>query len=273
MKEVKQMQKEHELIKKDYASLLAQMKDLLADSRRGKEMESLLEKDKASMALLEKEKVTAKAENIVLKNKVKRLEELEKKLAKDKQGGGYDGESSARKLKIKELRAEDINTREAALLTQSQPNDAQAKELQSKLEAEKKQLSRQVDEYKKKYLNELERNNLAAQGGSDLPQKFSEVVKKNEELLKETAGMHYNLGVFFIKNKEYDRAIVEFEKAIEIYPEDPYSYYNLGYIYAQYSIDRSKAVKYFRQFLQFVKNEDKDVEWVKDYLLTWEAYK
>ena len=275
MKEVKQMQKENELIKKDYAALLAQMKGLLADSRRVKESQSLSEKDKANMAFLEKEKEAVKAENIALKNKLNRLEELERKLLKASRDSlGNGNELSAKKLKIKERRAEDINTQETALLTQSQPDDAQAKELQSKLEAEKKQLSRQAEEYKNKYLNELEKNNLSMQKtGNSLPQKFSEAVKKNEELLKETSGMHYNLGVFFIKNKEYDRAIVEFEKAIEMSPEDSYSYYNLGYIYAQYLIDRGKAVKYFRQFLQFVKNDDKDVEWVKDYLLTWESYK
>ncbi len=276
MKELKQMQKENELIKKDYASLLAQMKDLLADSRKVKEMGALLEKDKVNIALLEKEKEAAKTENIALKDKAKKLEELEKKLIKGTQDKGYDSESNLKRLKIKEIRPEDINLAKEdrrAALNQTEVKDAQLKELQSKFEVKKKQLSRQAEEYKKKYLKELERNDLAMQNASNLPQKFSDVVKKNEFLTRESAGMHYNLGVFFIKNKEYDRAIVEFEKAIELCPDDPYSYYNLGYIYAQYLIDRGKAVKYFRQYLQFVKNDDKDAEWVKDYLLTWEAYK
>ncbi len=276
MKELKQMQKENELIKKDYASLLAQMKELLADSRKVKEMGALLEKDKVNIALLEKEKEAARTENIALKDKAKKLEKLEKKLIKGTQDKGYDSESDLKRLKIKEIRPEDIilakEDRQAAL-KQTEVKDAQLKELQFKFEAKKKQLSRQAEEYKKKYLKELERNDLAMQSASNLPQKFSDVVKKNEFLTRESAGMHYNLGVFFIKNKEYDRAIVEFEKAIELCPDDPYSYYNLGYIYAQYLIDRGKAVKYFRQYLQFVKNDDKDAEWVKDYLLTWEAYK
>jgi len=233
-----------------------------------------LEKDKSKMASLEKEKEAAKAENIALKNKLNRLEELEKNLLKaGRDSLGNDSGPNDKRLRIKELRAEDINTQEAALLTQTQPDGAQLKELQSKFEEEKKRLSRQADEYKKKYLKELEKNNLAMQGSDNLPQKFSDVVKKNEDLQKETSGMHYNLGVFFIQNKEYDRAIIEFEKAIEISPEDPYSYYNLGYIYAQYLIDRGKAVKYFRKFMQFVKNDDEDAAWVKDYLLTWESYK
>lgn len=282
MKNLKQIQKENVLIKKDYALLLAQMKGLLADSRRVKEMETLLEKNKVSIALLQKENESAKVEYTALKGKAGKPEELQKKLAKPGQDKGaqkeFSNESSGKRLKIKEFKAEDINPAKndndkESVLKQTDTKDAQLKELNSKFDAEKEQLSNELEKYKKKYSQELEKNNTAAREKNNLPQKFSDVVNKNEALIKETAGMHYNLGVFFIKNSEYDRAVVEFEKAIEMYPEDPYSYYNLGYIYAQYLSDRKKAVKYFRQFLQFVNSGDKDAEWVKDYLLTWEAYK
>jgi tetratricopeptide (TPR) repeat protein len=91
-------------------------------------------------------------------------------------------------------------------------------------------------------------------------------------LVKETALMHYNLGVFYTQGKEYSRAIAEFEKAIELNPDDPYAYYNLGYIYAEYAVNRSAAIENFRHFLSIAKAEDKDLDWVKKYILTWQTW-
>ena len=84
--------------------------------------------------------------------------------------------------------------------------------------------------------------------------------------------MHYNLGVFYTQHKEYKRAIAEFEKAIELNPDDPYAHFNLGYIYAEYLVDRSKAVEHFRHYLRLADKSDKDIDWVKKYILTWQAW-
>jgi tetratricopeptide (TPR) repeat protein len=84
--------------------------------------------------------------------------------------------------------------------------------------------------------------------------------------------MHYNLGVFYTKNKEYSRAIAEFEKALELNPDDPAAHYNLGFIYAEYLVNRPKAIQHFRKYLSIVKTEDKDVDWVKKYILTWQTW-
>jgi tetratricopeptide (TPR) repeat protein len=84
--------------------------------------------------------------------------------------------------------------------------------------------------------------------------------------------MHYNLGVFYTKNKEYPRAIAEFEKSIELNPEDPYAHFNLGYIYAEYLVDRPKAIVNFRKYLSLLKTDDKDADWVKKYILTWQTW-
>jgi tetratricopeptide (TPR) repeat protein len=84
--------------------------------------------------------------------------------------------------------------------------------------------------------------------------------------------MHYNLGVFYSQNKEFDRATAEFEKAIEVNPDDASSYFNLGYIYAEHLQNRPKAVANFRQFLKLAKRDDKDADWAKRYILTWQTW-
>ncbi|MBU2221078.1 MAG: tetratricopeptide repeat protein, partial [Candidatus Omnitrophica bacterium] len=107
---------------------------------------------------------------------------------------------------------------------------------------------------------------------AQIPAKFAELARENKVLIKETALMHYNLGVFYTQSKEFSRATAEFEKAIELNPDDPYSHYNLGYIYAEYLGNRPKAIENFRKFLKLAKAEDKDVDWVKKYILTWQTW-
>jgi len=37
-------------------------------------------------------------------------------------------------------------------------------------------------------------------------------------------------------------------------------------------VDRPKAIENFRKFLGLVKTDDKDVDWVKKYILTWQTW-
>ena len=131
---------------------------------------------------------------------------------------------------------------------------------------------RQNRDYKKDLDDALAKNRELEKKAQELPPRFAELARENKVLIKETALMHYNLGVFYTKNKEYARAVAEFEKAIELNPDDPYAHYNVGYIYAEYLVDRPKAIENFRKFLGLVKTDDKDVDWVKKYLLTWQTW-
>jgi tetratricopeptide (TPR) repeat protein len=105
-----------------------------------------------------------------------------------------------------------------------------------------------------------------------MPGKFAEIARQNKVLIRQTASMHYNLGVFYSKQKEYTRATNEFEKALELTPDDAYVHFNLGYIFAEYLLDRAKAVDHFRQYLRLAKKDDKDIDWVRKYILTWETW-
>jgi len=131
---------------------------------------------------------------------------------------------------------------------------------------------RQIKEFKKRYEQSMAKNRSLERKIEQIPSRFAEVARENKVLIKETALMHYNLGVFYTKNKEYSRAIAEFEKALELNPDDPAAHYNLGFIYAEYLVNRPKAIQHFRKYLSIVKTEDKDVDWVKKYILTWQTW-
>jgi len=107
--------------------------------------------------------------------------------------------------------------------------------------------------------------------GRALPGKFAELAGQNKRLIDDTADMHYNLGVFYTNNHEYKRAVQEFGKALKIRPNDAGANYNLGYIYAEYLVDRPKAIKFFKDYLTFAPDA-KDAEWVRKYILTWQSW-
>lgn len=131
---------------------------------------------------------------------------------------------------------------------------------------------RQVKEFKKRYEQGMAKNRMLEKKIEQVPAKFAEIARENKVLIKETALMHYNLGVFYTKNKEYSRAIAEFEKDLELNPDDGAAHYNLGFIYAEYLVNRPMALTHFRKFLSLVKSEDKDVDWVRKYILTWQTW-
>ena len=104
------------------------------------------------------------------------------------------------------------------------------------------------------------------------PRKLAQVALLKDRLLKENGVLHYNLGVFHIQRQEYSEAIVEFDKVLELTPNDPATHYNLGIVYADYLNDRTKAIKHFKRYLLGTPKDDKDAERAKKYLLIWEKW-
>ncbi|MFA6216215.1 MAG: tetratricopeptide repeat protein [Candidatus Omnitrophota bacterium] len=131
---------------------------------------------------------------------------------------------------------------------------------------------RQVKEFKRRYEESMLKNHMLEKKAEAQPARIAEIARENKVLIKETALMHYNLGVFYTKNKEHARAIAEFEKAVELNPDDAASHYNIGYIYSEYLVNRPKAIEHFRKYLSLTKGNDKDVDWVKKYILTWQTW-
>lgn len=130
----------------------------------------------------------------------------------------------------------------------------------------------QLAEVKEKYENAKKQNRVLERKLESTPKKFVELARENKILVKRTSMMHYNLGVFYTQNKEFERAVAEFEKAVELNPEDSASHFNLGYIYAEHLMNRPRAVMHFKQFLKLAKRDDKDADWAKRYILTWQTW-
>ena len=70
------------------------------------------------------------------------------------------------------------------------------------------------------------------------------------ELKNKTATLHYNLAVNFSQDRDFDNAIIEYEKALKIDPDHIASHYNLGILCEEYSKDYAQAIKHYRRYLQ-----------------------
>jgi len=278
------LEKEIKAISTDRDNLITQAKSLLADRARVKELEAELGKLKEVKDSLDKESKQANSENRNLKEELKKLslsysqkvkdkKELEESLATERD------QVSVTKLEKERLLLQKENEKLLFNFAKSEKqisslNEAvlKAKDETRKVKGDLTENKTQLERLNKRYIDLVKKNKFLEQRTSSSPAKFTEIARQNKTLIKETANMHYNLGVFYTKNKEYPRAVTEFEKALALAPDDAYANFNLGYIYAEQLINRPKAISHFKRYLNLAKSTDKDTDWVRKYILTWETY-
>ncbi|HAJ56328.1 MAG TPA: hypothetical protein DCL35_01000 [Candidatus Omnitrophica bacterium] len=80
---------------------------------------------------------------------------------------------------------------------------------------------------------------------------------------------HYNLGVLYSQNKDYDSAVTEFKTALNYNPKNSNAHYNLGIIFDDYFKDKKNATYHYRTFLDLAPTSD-EAESVKEWLKTIE---
>lgn len=90
-----------------------------------------------------------------------------------------------------------------------------------------------------------------------------------QKMMRENAQMHYNLGTIFLQNKRYKESITEYEKALELMPNDPDTHYNLGVLYDDFMKDRNKALYHYQKYIA-VNPKAPDAKKVENYMLSLE---
>ena len=91
----------------------------------------------------------------------------------------------------------------------------------------------------------------------------------SQKMMRENAEMHYNLGTIFLQNKRYKEAIKEYERVLELQPNDPDTHYNLGILYDDFLKDREKALYHYQKYIA-VNPKAPDAKRVETYLLSLE---
>ena len=92
-----------------------------------------------------------------------------------------------------------------------------------------------------------------------------QAAKAKSRVNSEAERYHYNLGVIYTQNKEFDSAVNEFKTALAFNPKNAKALYNLGIIFDDYFKDKENARYYYRSFLELDPTSD-DAESVKEWL-------
>lgn len=269
--------RENEAMKLDRENLLSQTKNMLADRTRVAELQETIEKMTQEQETLLQEKAASEKAALALKDEIAQKQEAQAQLAQERDNFKEAYEKARKGTVVNDLKKqiaglEKDKEKLQASLDQKGVKIEQAEGGRAKALERVRQLEAEVKGLRKKIAEAFAKNKKLEQEVFNVPKKFAEIGRQNKMLLKETAQMHYNLGVFYTKNKEYRRAIAEFQKVVDINPDDAYAHFNLGYIYAEYLVDRPKAIEQFRHYLKLAKSDDKDIDWVQRYLLTWETF-
>ncbi len=271
------LQLELQRVAQEKDAAAAQVRGLLPDRQRVHELEDSLAKIKKDMDALTQEKQEFFERSLLLKGKVKDLETIQKQSIKEREQLKQDITKERDKSGIKSLERENNSLKKenndlASTLGRIRSENDKLKQSNSQLKEDLDAANEKLVKFNKDYSEAVKKNIALEHRVAETPGKFAEIARQNKVLIRQTANMHYNLGVFYTKEKEYSRAAAEFEKSIELTPDDAYSHFNLGYIYAEYLVDRQKAIDHFRQYLRLAKKDDKDVDWVKNYIITWQTW-
>jgi tetratricopeptide (TPR) repeat protein len=93
----------------------------------------------------------------------------------------------------------------------------------------------------------------------------AQLAKAKERINADADRYHYNLGVLYTQNKDYDSAIGEFKMALGFNPKDAQAHYNLGIIYDDFYKDKENAKYHYRNYLELAPASD-DADAVKEWL-------
>jgi tetratricopeptide (TPR) repeat protein len=272
------LQKEYGIVSVDRDNLLSQIKNLSTLESRFRAADNEMKKANEAKDAALKDAQQARDRAAELSGKVSSFDAENAGLVKERD----DIKKALEKMNLDFKIVPETQKENARLKADNSSMQRDLKNLQVKSKRlEEQQLNdsaqleiyrRQIKEFKRRYEQAMAKNRMLEKKIEQIPAKFAEIARENKVLIKETALMHYNLGVFYTKNKEYSRAIAEFEKDLELNPDDGAAHYNLGFIYAEYLVNRPMALAHFRKFLSLVKSEDKDVDWVRKYILTWQTW-
>lgn len=86
-------------------------------------------------------------------------------------------------------------------------------------------------------------------GQADKPEEAVARYLKAAEKTPRNPDIYYNLGIEYIKAKQFERAAESFKRALQLNPRDKDSCYNLGVIYDSYIGDKRQAVSFYTRYI------------------------
>ena len=104
----------------------------------------------------------------------------------------------------------------------------------------------------------------------DLDKTVTDLASYNQEkarIQKEVATMHYNLAVILTNQNDFQAAVREYKKVLEMRPNDADAHYNLAVIYDTELKDTERALEHYREYVRVAPSSPEAprvLEWIKD---------
>lgn len=95
--------------------------------------------------------------------------------------------------------------------------------------------------------------------------------KEESAVVVEAGKLHYNVGNFYFRNREYAAAVEEYKKAIMYQPKDADAQYNLAIVNDEYLGSRPAALEHYKRFLALAPSDPKATK-VEQRILDLEMY-
>ncbi len=95
--------------------------------------------------------------------------------------------------------------------------------------------------------------------------------KEESAVVVEAGKLHYNVGNFYFRNREYGPAVEEYKKAIMYQPKDADAHYNLAVVNDEYLGNRPEALQHYKRFLSLAAEDPKAAK-VEQRILDLELY-
>jgi len=103
-------------------------------------------------------------------------------------------------------------------------------------------------------------------GAADMALEMGKLVEENLILRKDTIKLHYNLANLFFEQGRYDMASVEYNRVLDLMPQDAATHYNLAFVSAEYLKDYPTAIEHYKKYLTLAPTAD-DIGFVKGQIL------
>ena len=96
-----------------------------------------------------------------------------------------------------------------------------------------------------------------------------DLLESKDQIKKQEALLHYNLGVAYTKEKNYEMALDEYRRALKLNPKDPDTYYNLAILYDDCYKNPKRAIENYKKYLELRPNAP-DIDEIKEWILRLE---
>ncbi|MFA5059953.1 MAG: tetratricopeptide repeat protein [Candidatus Omnitrophota bacterium] len=196
-------------------------------------------------------------------------DELEKRITDTEEAQGQYA------LEIEQLK-KDLADKEKELtekLTTMQEAQAKEKEEQEKAMAmvlpgqkdaaavaESKKQLQDIKMQAKETLNSVEDNVKRIAG------QISELNLENKKLKQDSVKLHYNMGNNYFEQGKYKKAAAEYQRVIDLTPNDAAAHYNLAFVASEFLKDQKLALEHYQQYL-YLSPDAEDALLVKEKIL------